>query len=207
MIVKLIFGLMFCGAPGVAMFMTLSSLMSRSTSFSHFMRLLGDSWVDIVIYLPFIAVGLPFLISSLKQIFANLGTKVSGKVTFGYVFDFESAHYIVNGREMFNAKIVILDENGKPKIFSEEIGSWSKCKEYDRRYVKVQYGKKDLNIIEIIDSNSVYSALKHYVDTNYPEIPEYTENKIDASEDVVVINGVRYIKKSSIKKRGENLDA
>lgn len=206
MFVKLLFGLMFAGGSGLAIFMTVMELWSRSLDFSHFTTLLSDNAADIIVYLPFFIVGVLCMKTPVKQLFDNMKTKTFGKVSFGYVYDFESANYIVNGHQMYKAKVIIIDENGQPKKFSEEIGAWSKCRKYDKKYITVQHTKNDLNILEVVDSNGVPSILKQYVNSNYPETPVRTENEANNNQNVVIIDGVRYVKKSSIKKEDE-LDA
>ena len=148
-------------------------------------------------------IGLAFLIKGLKKLFANMATNFVGKETYGYVVDIINSNGYVNGNPVYNVKIAILQKNRQFEEYIETSGL-----DYDKypigTYVKVKHHKNDINILGDAREYDVPLELKNYVEERYI-IERQRENEAKG-EDVIYIDGVRYVKAASNKENMLNND-
>lgn len=140
----------------------------------------------------FFIIGLFLFLKGLKQVISDIITALNGEEIYGYVVDILPTREYVNNNALFKAQIFAIVKHGKCQMFFEPVGFWGEAKKYNNQYVKLKYCKKDVNILDIADESLVPIDLKNQVDSKFKD--KQIENIVSSEKDVVIIDGVKYIR-------------
>ncbi len=142
------------------MFEIMFGLIWTAISLLIFIVMLSTGSVfGILFMLIFVAIGLFVLWTGVKKLKANKDTDIHGVETYGIVVDIRPSGSSVNGRDILNADVVIVEETGVTGRYTESIGT-SYNKYRIGEYVFVKYYNDDINIINKAEATIVPEHIK-----------------------------------------------
>lgn len=155
----------------------------------------------------FIIVGIYIVNIGIKEIVKDVKTSKNGILTYGLVVNLVPSGASINGREILDAEIIIMDEFGMISKFKESVGlSYNKYR--IGSFVEVKYFEGDINIISSLRENEIpwdiserlIAEMKKQNEESY--ITNEQNNDTFSSvynntqtKETVIINGVEYIRK------------
>lgn len=140
---KLIFGLVWTAFTIFALVAFTSPAGTSGQSGS------GSAWVVLIVFL---VIGIFLTLKGLKQVVADIMTKVKGIEIFGVVTDIKETGAHVNNRPELKAKIAAILPDRTVREFYEIIGfNYTKYKLGE--VVKLKHYKNDVNILEIMQDS------------------------------------------------------
>lgn len=155
--------------------------------FMFFIVLFSKAGMSAVLFLVFfIAIGVFLIVKGLTKVVRNYKTSKNGEECFGIIKNvYESGTYINDSAEYKADVIVYIESLGKVEIISEVIG-FNLSKFPVGSYVKLKYYNGDINILDVVDYNSISENSKYYLKNE--------ESNIEKVEDIITVNGVKYKK-------------
>lgn len=108
----------------------------------------------------FIIIGIILIVTGLRKVLRDIATSKNGFETYGVVIGISETGTRVNERPELKAIVMVIMEYGEIQRFEEIIGF-----DYNRyfygEYLKVKQYKKDINILDSIDSSMIpYNQLE-----------------------------------------------
>ena len=147
--------------------------------------------------LLFHGIGIFLLFVGIKKVVANRKTEKYGEECFGKIIDIHPNGNSVNGRKELAAVIsVFIPTEGQSRDFKEVVGMGTSPYEIGD-YIKGKFFNNDVNIMEKVYPDylpvNVRNALE-VIPTSKPLSPRNAPDVIYVSEDIILVDGVRYQK-------------
>lgn len=151
----------------------------------------------------FVLIGVVITIKGLAKILSNVLTTTQGEEVYGIIVDIYPNGTYINGRPVFDAEIAIVEDNGMIGMYKETVGM--SCNKYFiGDFLRLKHYKKDVNILEKVDSILLPSQTRDRLEREagidrYSQRGEQHDNGYDFSKqevaDAIIINGVEYTRK------------
>lgn len=147
----------------------------------------------IVMIIMFLIIGIVIMVIGIKKLVSNMLTEIKGIETYGVIMDIYPSGASVNGRNIMNVDVNIVEENGNIGRYTESIGTGRKYNTGD--FVKVKYYKYDINIKGKVRKEEIpyYTLEKISVEDEIINRP--VGDSIVINGDTIVVNGVEYVRK------------
>jgi len=192
---KMLFGLFFMLLPIGGILSTFrEALFYPGMGYEWIFDILKEHWIIFAMCFVFIIIGFKQFIKGAKEVFANSTTANIGIETYGYVCDYYPSNEYVNNNALYIAQILTLNPDGKFEMYNESIGFYNNAEKHINQYVRLKQHKKDVNILDVVNSSEVPQILKEYVDEKFLGM-KTEEKEINTKNDYVIIDGVKYIRK------------
>lgn len=148
----------------------------------------------IVMIVVFLIIGIVIMAIGIKKLVSNMLTAVKGIETYGIIMDIYPSGASVNGKNIMNADVIIIEEDGNRGRYTESIGTGGN-KYNTGDYVKVKYYKNDINIIDRVQKEEIpyYTLEKLSIEEEIINGP--VNESIEVNGDTIVVNGVEYVRK------------
>ncbi len=138
-----------------------------------------------IFFLLFLAIGIIFIITGVKEIIRNLKTEQNGEECFGKIIRISGTGTRVNGSEIFKAYVAVyIGSERRVELINEKIG-FNPMLYKIGSYVKVKYFIGDINFIcGIYDNNDIPENIKGYIE----EYANINSKEIDNTEEYTNVN-------------------
>lgn len=132
----------------------------------------------------FVIVGIYLIIKGISKLIKNYKTSKKGEECYGIIKNIKPTDNKVNGHPIYEVEVITYIESIRNlETISEEIGF--KYSKYPiGTFVKLKYYNGDINILKNVEFNDMPMSAQYYLKDQ--------KEKVEAPDDIVTINGVRY---------------